>query len=154
MGSVNKQALSKLNANQISEKWVSFLKECSAFGEDVTYLTEKVTGGTFDAVADKVSGGSTTSVSTTFSKASLDAPISFSESGVDTGGGKTGVVFGHKLGGLIIGETRVTRFTEGVPINTAATYRISGMDWKVVRLVDSYSVGKKVFWNLVQLAKA
>lgn len=144
--------LSKLNANQISEVWVSFLKDCSSHGDDVIYEEVKTTGGTWDPVKDRMVGGGSETVTQTYLRASLEAPVNFNEGA--TKGSGTGFVMGHQLGGIVAGETLITRLKIEVPLTQTGTYQIQGQRWKLVRLVDSYRVGKRVFWNLVHLAKA
>jgi len=144
--------LSKLNANQISDKWVSFLKDCSSHGDTVIYEEMKTTGGTWDSVKDRMTGGTTAPVTETFVKASLEAPVTFNESS-ERGSG-SGFVMGHQLGNVTAGDTLVTRFQSKIPLTQTGVYIINGQRWKLSRLVDAYRVGKRVFWNLVHLVKA
>jgi len=151
---VTRVALTTMTANEVSLKWVDFLKDLSAYGMDVTYEEQVTSGGTWDPVADKMAGGTTEPVQTVFTKKALLAPVYFSNSTQNSGQEKTGFALGHQLNDVTQGETMCVRMHISVPLTKTGTYYMLGIPWKIQYLIDSYSVGKRVFWNQVQFEKA
>lgn len=147
-------ALNKLNANQVSEKWVGFLKECSSFGDTVIYTEMKQSGGTWDAVKDRMVGAVETPVSQTFVKAALVAATRFDETNDAKSGMGEAFVMGHRLGDVVTGETYIARFKVEVPLTASGIYTINGMTYVFQRLVDSMRFGSRVMWNLALLVRS
>jgi len=147
------KALSQMTANQVSQQWINFLRDCQAYGDDVVYEEQCTTGGTWDAVKDMMVGGTTKTVAVTYRKGSLAAPVTFNES-AEKGGVGTAFVMGHQLGQVIAGETHICRMKPEIPLTKSGVYLINGVRWKFTRLIDSYRVGKRSFWNLVQFSRA
>jgi hypothetical protein len=147
------KALSQMTANQAAQPWVNFLRDCQAYGDDVVYEEQQTTGGTWDAVKDTMVGGSTETVSTTYRKGSLAAPVVLRGS-AEKGSIGTAFVMGHQLGEVVAGETHICRMRAEIPLTKSGVYLINGQRWKFTRLIDSYRVGKRTFWNLVQFMRA
>lgn len=145
--------LHQLNANQIASKWVGFLRDCSVAGDDIVYSETKTTGGTWDAVKDKMVGGGTTTTTVTYVKAAVATPVRFDEGSTRDGLGSA-LVLGHKLGDVNTGESYIGRIKSEVPLTKTGTYEIGGMTYKFSRLIDSMRVGKRTFWNLVHFVRA
>lgn len=144
---------SQMNANQITDKFTAFVKDLAAFGDDVLYTEKQTVGGTWDSVADRMVGGSTQEVSTLYPKSSLITPVVFRD-GTTPGGGRMAFAMGHQLGDVTSGEAMICRFHANIPLTPTGVYLVGGQRWKLARLVDSYRIGPKVFWNLIQLVKA
>ena len=147
-------ALSTMNANSISVKWIDFIRDLAAFGMDVIYEEQVTTGGTFDPVADKMVGGVTEPSQVTFKKAAINAPVYFSNTVQNSGQEKTSFSMGHQLNDATPGEVLSCRMHIKVPITKTGVYYMMGTSWKVNTLIDSYTVGARTFWNMVQFEKA
>ena len=140
--------LGRNTANQVSEKWVQFLKDCSAYGDTVLYTEIQVVGGDYDPITDRIVGGVDTPVTQTFVKGALAAPVKVDEGGSTDRMGES-MVMGHKLGGVIYGESYIARVKQEMPLTPTGVYAVNGINYKFSRLLDTMRVGKRVMWNLV-----
>lgn len=145
--------LSSLNANQVSNKWVEFLKDCAAFGDDVSYITKVFTGGALDPVTDKIVGGAEVSNEVFYPRSALAAPVRYDER-LDKSGMGNAIVLGHQLGGVVTGETYIARVKVNLPLSATAVYQINGMNYRFTKLVDTFRIGRKAMWNLAMFTRA
>ena len=144
--------LHKMTANQLAEIKNDFLKDLSIHGDDVVYTEKKATGGTWDAVKDQMTGGTISDVSVAYRRALLIAPVKLTE---ETASGKgIGYAFGSNIGEVVVGSTLVARVHTRVPLTQSGVYEFQGMKWKLQRIVESYSIGRKKIWNLVKFVRA
>jgi hypothetical protein len=148
-------ALWNKTGNQIIERRNDFLKDL-AHGQDVIYRVTQMTGGTFDPVTDRIVGGSTQPLDTTFVKGGLFVPMKALDDGGSDGmvRSRLTVAGGHRIAGMDITQELVLRMHTRIPLNFEATYVIAGQTYKLSRILASIAVGAQPFWNDVILSRA
>ena len=146
-------ALGKQNANQIADRWINFLKECSNYGDDISYTEMNMVGGSHDDVTDQTIGGVLTPSTTIYRKCAVAAPSQMRDTAFKAGYGEA-FVLGHQVGGVTLGETYIARLKMDVPLSKTGIYLINGVTYKFTQLLDAMRVGKRVVWNLAMFARS